>query len=180
IEMKNFGDKLLEMVTRGDKDTDKYRKLCAELEEKREVKKEKFFQRTIECLATILPEAESRGIKLGVENRQSLDELPVETDYPFLFRERDRPNLVYWHDTGHAQIKENLGFIHHAMHLESLQDRLAGFHIHDVQFPGKDHCAPGTGMIDFAALKPWVKREQLKGFEFSPRVSLHQVLTRAA
>jgi hypothetical protein len=44
------------------------------------------------------------------------------------------PNLVYWHDCGHAQIKENLGFIHHALHLESLAPRLAGFHVHDVIF----------------------------------------------
>ena len=86
------------------------------------------------------------------------------------FNEFDSPNVVYWHDTGHAQIKENLGFIRHAAHLESLADRLAGFHIHDVQFPARDHCAPGTGMIDFAALKPFVKPEHIKVFEFSTKV----------
>ena len=50
---------------------------------------------------------------------------------------------------GDAQIKHNLGFIDHLMHLEAMAEDLAGFHIHDVQFPGRDHCAPGTGMIDF-------------------------------
>ncbi len=168
IEMKPHTDKLLEMVARGEKDTPKYQKLCAELDEKRESKKEKFFERTVESLKKILPAAESRGIKLGVENRQSLEELPLESDYQFLFRQIPSPNLVYWHDTGHAQIKENLGYIQHAMHLESLRERLAGFHIHDVQFPSRDHCAPGTGMIDFGALKPMVKPEHIKVFEFSP------------
>ena len=90
-------------------------------------------------------------------------------------KEFSNPTVVYWHDTGHAQIKENLGFIHHAMHLESLSERLYGFHIHDVQFPGRDHCAPGTGMIDFAALKPCVKPEQLKVFEFSPGLTPDEV-----
>ena len=52
--------------------------------------------------------------------------MPLESDFQFLFRELTSPKLVYWHDTGHAQIKENLGFIHHAMHLESLRDRLCG------------------------------------------------------
>jgi len=171
IEIKNFTDKLLEMVARGEKETPKYEKLCTELEQKRQAKKEPFVERMKELLKKVLPEAESRGIKLGAENRQGLEELPLETDYQFLFRELESPNLVYWHDTGHAQIKENLGFIHHAMHLESLRDRLAGFHIHDVQFPGRDHCAPGTGTVDFAALKPMVNHQHIKVFEFSPSLS---------
>ncbi len=88
-----------------------------------------------------------------------------------VFRREEKKEVVYWHDTGHAQIKANLGFIHHAMHLESLRDRLHGFHIHDVQFPGRDHRAPGTGMIDFAALARLVKPQHLKVFEFSPSLS---------
>jgi sugar phosphate isomerase/epimerase len=171
IDMKNYTDKLLEMVARGEKETPRYQKLCVELSEKREAKKEKFVERTIDTLKRLLPEAESRAIKLGVENRQALEELPIDTDYHFLFRDLPSRNLVYWHDTGHAQIKENLGFIRHTMHLESLADRLAGFHIHDVQYPGRDHCPPGSGTIDFAALKPMVKPEHIKVFEFSPGLS---------
>ena len=171
IEMKDYTDKLLEMVARGEKETPKYEKLCKELDEKREAKKEPFLERTYELLKKLAADAESRGIKLGVENRQALEELPIESDYQFLFREISSPSLVYWHDTGHAQIKENLGFIHHAMHLESMADRLYGFHIHDVQFPGRDHRPPGTGMINFAALRPIVKPEHLKVFELSPSLS---------
>jgi sugar phosphate isomerase/epimerase len=179
IEMKDYTDRLLEMLARGEKETPKYQDLCAELEEKRQAKKEKFFERTIASLKKIVPEAEKRGIRLGVENRQALEELPVDADYWLLFREITSPNLVYWHDTGHAQIKENLGFILHTMHLESLRDRLAGFHIHDVRFPGRDHCAPGTGTIDFAALKPSVKPGHIKVFELSPGLSPEEVKSGA-
>jgi sugar phosphate isomerase/epimerase len=84
-------------------------------------------------------------------------------------------HVCYWHDTGHAQIKENLGFIRHTMHLESLADRLAGFHIHDVQFPARDHCPPGSGMIDFAALKPLVKPEHIKVVELNPGVPVEEL-----
>ena len=174
IEMKNYTEKLVEMVGCGEKETAKYKKLCAELDQKRAAKKEECFGRVIEMLKQILPVAETHGIRLGIENREALEELPLESDYKFLFRELASPNLVYWHDTGHAQIKENLGFIRHAMHLESLRDRLAGFHIHDVQPPGRDHCAPGSGMIDFAALKPSVKPEHIKVFEFSPGLTPEQ------
>jgi sugar phosphate isomerase/epimerase len=174
IEMKDYTDKLLAMLARAEKGTPKYEKLCTALSEKREAKKEPFVERTNELLRKLLPEAESRGLKFGAENRQALEELPLDSDFPFLFHELASPNLGYWHDTGHAQIKENLGFIHHAMHLESLRDRLFGFHIHDVQFPGRDHCAPGTGNVDFAALKPLVKPEHIKVFEFSPSLSVEE------
>ena len=175
IDMKNYTDKLLTMAERGEKETPKYTKLCAEVDEKREAKKGPFVERLNELLKKLLPIAESQGIKLGIENRQELEELPLETDFQFLFRELASENVVYWHDTGHAQIKENLGFIQHAMHLESLRERLFGFHLHDVQFPGRDHCAPGTGMIDFAALKPLVKPEHIKVFELSPNLTADEV-----
>src|SRR5262245_16924510 len=166
IEMKDYTDKLLEMIARGERETPKYEKLCAELDEKREAKKGPFLERTKELLKRLLPEAESRGVTLGVENRQAMEELPFESDFHFLFRELASSRLTYWHDTGHAQIKENLGFIFHQMHLESMRDRLFGFHIHDVQYPGRDHCAPGTGTIDFVGLKKWVRPEHIKVFEF--------------
>jgi len=175
IEMKDYTDKLLDLVGRGEKETPKYARLCSELDEKREARKGAFFERTKELLKQLIPEAESRGITLGAENREALEELPFESDFHFLFRELNSPNLAYWHDTGHAQIKENLGFIVHQMHLESLQEHLFGFHIHDVQFPGRDHCAPGSGSIDFAALKPMVKPKHIKVFEFSPSLTVEQV-----
>ena len=175
IEMKNHTDKLLDLVADGQKDTPRYSKICTDLDEKREAKKGPFVERVNDLLKKLLPEAESRGIKLGAENRQALEELPFESDFQFLFRELASPNVGYWHDTGHAQIKENLGFLRHAMHLESLRDRLGGFHIHDVDPPGEDHCTPGSGMIDFAALKPFIRPEHIKVFELSPSLTPEEV-----
>jgi sugar phosphate isomerase/epimerase len=172
IEMRDYTDKLVEMAGRNEKETPKYQKLCDEVSQKRARIKGPFVERVYEVLRKIIPEAEARGLKLGCENREALEELPLEEDFQFLFRELPSPSLVYWHDCGHAQIKENLGFIHHAMHLESLAEKLFGFHIHDVQFPGRDHCTPGSGTVDFAALKPFVKPEHVKVFEFSPQMSV--------
>lgn len=175
IEMRDYTDKLLQLVGKGARETPKYEKLCLEMDEKRGARVEPYWERTKELLKRLLPAAEARGIRLGAENRQAVEELPIESDFQFLFREITSPNLVYWHDTGHAQIKENLGLLHHAMHLESLRDRLFGFHLHDVQFPGRDHCAPGTGTIDFTALKAFQKPEHLKVFELSPGLTVDQV-----
>ncbi len=108
------------MLERDGKKTPKYEKLRAEAAASREAGKGKAVERVYETLHLILPEAEKRNLKLGIENRQGLEEIPLEGDFEFFFREFDSPNMVYWHDTGHAQIKENLGFLHHARHLESL------------------------------------------------------------
>ena len=175
IEMKDYTGKLLEMAGCGLKKTAKYEKLCEEVLRKRESAKEKPIERANELLRKILPEAESLGIKLGIENREGLEELPLEPDYQILFKTLGSPAAVYWHDTGHAQIKENLGFLDHAFHLEAQRDRLFGFHIHDTVFPGEDHCAPGTGTVNFAALKPMVKPEHIKVFEFSPTLPVPAV-----
>ena len=170
MDLKDYGGKLGELLERGGKDSPKFQKFVAEAEAKREARKGKFFERTKETLRKLLPEAEKRGLKLGCENREAVEELPLENDFKLFFHEFNSPNLAYWHDTGHAQIKENFGFIRHVNFLESLSDKLAGFHIHDVQFPARDHCAPGTGMIDFAALRPFVKPEHIKVFEFSSKM----------
>ena len=168
VDLKDYSGKLKELVERGERGTSKYEKLRAEVIEKREAKKGKFIERLYDSLRKIVPEAESRGIKLGCENRESTEEIPFEDDFALLFREFKSSALTYWHDTGHAQIKENLGFIQHAQHLQAYSDRLAGFHIHDVQAHTRDHCAPGSGSVDFTALKPMVKPEHIKVFEFSP------------
>jgi sugar phosphate isomerase/epimerase len=180
IEMKDQTSKLKEMLGAGQKESPQYEKLCEEANEKREAKKEKFVERAYDMLRQILPEAESRGLKLGIENREALEEIPLDNDFSLFFLEFTSPNVTYWHDTGHAQIKENLGFINHVIHLESLADRLAGFHIHDVQSPAKDHCAPGSGMIDFAALKPTVKPQHIKVFELSPSLTVDEVKSGVA
>ena len=171
VDMKDYTDRLVDMLGEGKRETPKYQKLCEEAVLKRESRKERHMGLAYEILRRLVTEAETRGLKLGIENREALEEIPFETDYPFFFKEFTSPAVVYWHDTGHAQIKENLGFIHHAMHLEANAARLHGFHIHDVQHPGRDHCAPGTGMINWAALKPMVKPEHIKVFEFSPSLS---------
>lgn len=176
VDMKDYTDRLIDLIEAGEREGKRYQKLCEEVEAKREQKKEKHIQFAFEVLQRLQEEAGMRGIQLGIENREALEEIPFEPDFPFLFREFDPRVVRYWHDCGHAQIKENLGFINHAMHLESMAEQLAGFHIHDVIFPGRDHSPPGTGMIDFAGLQPYVKAEHIKVFELAPGMPVEDVL----
>jgi sugar phosphate isomerase/epimerase len=175
VEMKDYTDKLLGLAGKGKKDTPKYQKLCEEAVLVRERKKEPFIEAAYEVLWKLVDAAKPLDIKLGIENREALEEIPFESDFSFLFREFRDPTVVYWHDTGHAQIKENLGLILHSLYLDSMRERLHGFHIHDVQFPGRDHRPPGVGTVDWATLKASVEPRHLKVFEFSPSLTTEEV-----
>ncbi|MGA4578049.1 sugar phosphate isomerase/epimerase family protein [Limisphaera sp. VF-2] len=175
VEMKDYTRRLKELLADGKRGSDRYEALLAEAVERREARKEPFVERAYETLRRLIPEAEARGLRLGIENREAVEEIPFETDLLFFFREFAQPTVTYWHDTGHAQIKEELGLIQHMLHLESFADRLAGFHIHDVRPPCRDHCPPGTGQVDFAALRPWVRPEHIKVFELSPALTVEEV-----
>ena len=138
--------------------------------------KGKFVAHLYDTLRKLLPEAEKRGLKLGCENRQALEEIPLESDFTSFFREFASPNVAYWHDIGHAQIKENLGFIQHVTASGIARRRgWSAFTFTTCNFPTRDHAAPGTGMIDYAALKPFVKPEHIKVFEFSPALPVEAV-----
>ena len=180
VDMKDYTDKLIGLIEDGKKNTPKFQKLCDEMRRKREDKKEDYVNNSYEMLRRLAPEAEKRGVLLGIENREALEEIPFDDEIEYLFRDFDSPAVCYWHDTGHAQIKTNLGFIDHALHLDSLEPRLAGFHIHDVEYPGRDHQQPGTGCVDFAALKKFVRPEHIKVFEFSPNMETEQAVAGAA
>ena len=76
IEMKDYTDRMLDMLGNGEKDSPKYQRLCTEVEEKREQKKEKHLQFAGEMLGRLAEQAERYGLKLGIENREALEEIP--------------------------------------------------------------------------------------------------------
>ena len=175
IEMKDYTERLLEMLQKGLRESSKYASLCEDVREKWEDKKQEFAERSAEMLNRLSELAGQHGLKLGVENRQALEEIPLDGDMEMLMLEFNRPSVGYWHDCGHAQIKQNLGFLDHRTHLESLAPRLIGMHVHDVIFPGRDHAAPGSGCVDFASLRAMIKPEHIKVFELSPRLKPEEV-----
>lgn len=164
----DFTDTLLDLIAAQQHETPKFQALLADAVEQQEQLKAEPMQRTAAALHEIAARAAELGLQLGIENREALEEVPLDGEMAQFLQEFPSATVRYWHDTGHAQIKEHLGFLHHVTHLGQLADRLGGFHIHDVEFPGRDHREPGTGTVDFAALKPFVRPEHIKVFEFSP------------
>lgn len=122
--------------------------------------------------------AKERGIRFGLENREGLEELPLDADFADFLKDSLPDDSVYgyWHDTGHAQLKHLAGLLDHREHLESMADRLIGFHLHDVSHSGRDHQVPGTGLVDFAMVAEFVRPEHTLILELSPRLSSSQIL----
>ncbi|HBM85669.1 MAG TPA: sugar phosphate isomerase/epimerase [Opitutae bacterium] len=125
----------------------------------------------------VIPLAKERGICLCLENREGLEEMPIDAEYADFIKELPEPEHVgYWHDSGHAQIKHQFGLLDHREHLAAMADRLVGFHLHDVTEGGRDHQVPGTGTIDFQMLAEFVRPEHVLVLELSPRLTAEQVL----
>ena len=125
----------------------------------------------------VIPLAKERGICLCLENREGLEEMPLDAEYADFIKELPEPEHVgYWHDSGHAQIKHQFGLLDHREHLAAMADRLVGFHLHDVTESGRDHQVPGTGTIDFQMLAEFVRPEHVLVLELSPRLTAEQVL----
>ena len=77
IEMKEYTEKLVEMVARGERETPKYEKLREEVIRKRGAAKERYIERANELIRRLLPQVEELGLKLGIENREAVEELPL-------------------------------------------------------------------------------------------------------
>lgn len=124
----------------------------------------------------LLPEVRDRQLVLGIENREGMEELPVDAAWgDFLGQFKEDDPLAYWHDAGHAQIKHQYGLLDHGKHLEALAPHLTGFHLHDVSDTGKDHQVPGTGVIDFKQIARHVRPEHTLVLELSPALTVDEV-----
>lgn len=102
-------------------------------------------KRSLEELVAL---AERHEIVIGLENRYHYHEIPAPDEYEMLFEGFSSAQVGYWHDTGHAEVLDRLGFIDKRAWLSKWSHRLAGAHLHDVSGIG-DHRAPGDGDVEW-------------------------------
>ena len=157
-------------------DDPKYQKLLEAAVKKLRNRMPPYWDRVKSSIEKVRAYAAERGIALGFENRERFDELPMDGDFENLIGWLKQPHTAgYWHDTGHAEIKERMGLLKHREHLEKYASRLIGFHLHDVDEDGHDHQPIGDGCIDFKMVSSFWKPHHLLVLEFSPRISVDGV-----
>jgi sugar phosphate isomerase/epimerase len=124
--------------------------------------------RAKDCLRRIVEHAAAKNVRLALESRRGYEEIPSEPELQVLLEQFDPGQFGYWHDFGHSQIKENLGFIDHAEWLRKVGARAFGCHLQDCIWPAKDHEPPFTGSIDFEKLVPLLPPNCLFVWEMNP------------
>src|SRR5437016_3566563 len=81
-------------------------------------KADPYLDRARDCLKRVVEYAQGKGVQLGIESRHSYEEIPNEREMATVLNEFNVPEVGYWHDFGHVQVKHNLGFLDHREWLE--------------------------------------------------------------
>jgi sugar phosphate isomerase/epimerase len=168
VNMAPITDQLINMAKTGTYLSRKYVRLKIEAVQKREKIAPAYLQRVKDCLRRVIEHATSKNVRLALEGRSGYEEIPTERELPALLDELNSGQIGYWHDFGHSQIKENLGFIDHAEWLRSMGPRAFGCHVQDCVWPAKDHETPFTGDVNFEKLVPLFPTNCLFVWEMSP------------
>ena len=174
--MKNYR-KALEMIEAGEFLTKAYGDMKIEAVQAREAAGPRRLERLRNALQDLLPLAQTEGVHLGLENRERYEDVPSEREMLTFLSRIDHSHLGYWHDFGHAQIKENLAFLDHRRWFAEAAPRLVGCHVHDVIWPNEDHQPPFTGEIRFADLLPQIPHGIPIVFEMSPHAEREAILS---
>jgi sugar phosphate isomerase/epimerase len=166
--MSPITDRLIELAKTGKYLSRKYVRLKVEAVQKREKIAPAYLQRVKDCVHRIIEHAASKNVRIALEARRGYEEIPTERELPVLLDEMNCTQLGYWHDFGHSQIKDNLGFVDHAEWLRIIGPRAFGSHVQDCVWPAKDHEAPFTGDVNFEKLVPLLPTNCLFVWEMSP------------
>ncbi len=176
VDMSRMTEDLVALAEAGEQFSLRFEKIKMKLQMKREKKAQKQLQFLYEGLEQIVPVLQETRVSLGMENLPTWEAFPTEHEVEQIIRHFDSPWLRYWHDMGHGQIRENLGFINQERWLERLEPVVAGMHIHDVAPPGYDHLMPPRGKIDFSRYRRFGTLPILRVIEPRPQTSREDIL----
>lgn len=169
-------ERILKLVEEGKYLTKEYADLRIELVKLREEAGPRRLDRLRSALKPILKSAARLGVRVGLENREKYEDVPSEREMlPFL-ESFQNETIGYWHDFGHAQIKENLGYLDHVDWLQRVVPWMIGCHVHDVAWPNEDHLVPGWGEVKFEDLLPLLPKDVIIVFELGPDCEREAVL----
>jgi len=175
VKMQPITDLLIELTKAGEYFSRKYVRLKLRAVQKRERNAATYLQRVKDGLRRVIDYAAAKNVRLGLENRRGYEEIPTERELPVLLDEMDSPQIGYWHDFGHAQIKENLAFLDHAECLRRIAPRTLGCHVQDCVWPAQDHQPPFAGDVDLEKLVPLLPANCLFVWEMSPRKTADEI-----
>jgi sugar phosphate isomerase/epimerase len=168
VNMSPITDRLIAMVKAGRYLSREYVRMKISAVQERERIAPECLERVKNCLLRIIDYAAPKNIRIGLEARRDYEQIPTERELSGLLEEMNSPHLGYWHDFGHCQVKENLGFIDHAEWLRAVGPRTFGCHVQDCIWPAREGQLPFIGGVDFEKLVPLLPANCLFVWEMNP------------
>jgi sugar phosphate isomerase/epimerase len=175
VEMPMISTQLFDLCIAQQQFSPRYEKLRLKLQEQRDRKAPRQFELLLKSLERLLPVLEETGVLLGIENLPTWEAFPTEVEFEQIVARFGAKHIRYWHDIGHGQIRQNIGFINHERWLERLTPYLAGMHVHDVAPPATDHVMPPRGHIDFSRFQRFAVSDMVRVIEPSSRTPAAEV-----
>jgi sugar phosphate isomerase/epimerase len=154
----------------------RYTKLWQRSQRRRARRARKHLDALCKSLDLILPQCARLQITLCLENLPSWEAIPTEDEMLELHQRYGSPHLAYWHDIGHGQVRENLGWIQHRAAAERLLPITAGLHIHDVRPMAQDHLPPPFGKLPFADFAFYGTAPVLRVLEPAPGIPAKELI----
>jgi sugar phosphate isomerase/epimerase len=175
VFMRNLTSKLIKMCQQGNRFTNAYERTKLKMLLRREKKVGQHLDSLFRGLERLVPVCAEHKLRLAIEILPTWESIPTEPEIKPIIDRFGLEHLCYWHDIGHAQIRENLGLSNHRQALFDAADYLGGFHVHDVKPPAEDHCMPPKGMIEFPAFKEVAERDVLRVLEPRSKVTPDEI-----
>ena len=177
--LRGMTDTLLENLRRDGVASRDYNRTKLNVVRKREKQGPAFLDRVKSTLEPLVEEASKLGMTLVVENRSDFEAVPTERELLALLKHFNSLHLRYWHDFGHAQMREYLGLLDHAEWLAQIAPFAVGTHLQDAKWPDEDHLVPFEGKISFDRLVPLLPSSLPFILELSPKVSADAIRAAA-
>ena len=176
VEMRHYTEKLLVLLAQERSQTPKFDRVRCKALAVRAQKQPKYFDQVLRSLDVIVPHARQLKLRLGVETRLALEDIPSEDEVGELIHRYGAETVAYWHDVGHAQVKELLGFTTQEALLEKYRGCTAGIHLQDFAPPAHEHLPPGAGTFDFSRLTSYLTGAMIATWEIHPSWPTAQLL----
>ena len=176
VDMPKHTFELLQLAARGQQFTPAYEALKLKAQITRDKKAPRQLDYLAQSLDALVPVVRETGVLLALENLPTWEAIPSELEAEQLMKRYHGIGIRLWWDIGHAQIRENLGFINSSRWLQRLTPFIAGMHIHDVAPPGEDHLMPPGGTVDFPALADFARTDKVRVLEPAPETETNRIL----
>jgi len=154
-------DRLHKLHDAGHAQTKKYGQIKERLVRQRASLARPYVDAAKKSLQELSKYTRQKGIMLGLETRFHFGEIPNTDEMAELLGEVSEGVAGYWHDTGHAEVQQELGFFSHEEWLSRFRDRIVGIHLHDIRGIS-DHHAPGKGNMNWEMIAKYLSRGVVK------------------